>query len=149
MNDMKQKLFSLSILLMMVVGLMCSCDKDEPSEGSDTYASPRDWTYGKGQIQFYIDGVDQTSVSEITLKTNDLGPRFSKPDVFPWYYQTLYVKGLTGKNKIFTIDIRSDVERFEGATVYDGTEYDVTGEFTGDPFEHYSKMGVIVRLTSK
>ena len=149
MNDMKQKLFSISLLLMMVVGLMCACDKDEPTHPESSYVSPRDWTYGKNQIEFYINGIEQSSVSEITVKTYDFESGYLTPDVFPWYYQTLYVKGLTGKNKIFTIDIRSDVERFEGETVYDGTEYDVTGEFTGDPFEHYSKMGVIVRLTSK
>ena len=41
------------------------------------------------------------------------------------------------------------MERFEGITVLEGTEYDVTGEFTGDPFEHYTKMGIVVYLTEK
>ena len=123
----------------------CS-NQDEPSP--DNEGSPRDWTYGKEQVQFYIDNLEQTSVSEITVRSLQLeGSGDNK--VFPWYDATLKVKGLLPKNKVFNIQVMADVERFEGSTVYDGVEYNVTGEYTGNPFEHYKDMGIIVYLVKK
>ncbi len=138
---MKQKLIYLSMLLMLI---MSACgDKDEPVVG--TSGSPRDWTYEKSQIEFYIDGVEQTSVSEITVSSLQLAPG-TAINVFPLYLTTLKVKGLLPKNKIFTIKVDADVMRFEGTTVYNEETYTVTGEFTGSPFEHYKNMGIKVYL---
>lgn len=138
---MKQKLIYLSLLFMLI--LSACGDKDEPIDGPA--GSPRDWTYEKSQIEFYIDGVEQTSVSEITVSSLQLAPG-TAIDVFPIYLTTLKVKGLLPKNKVFTIKVDADVMRFEGTTVYNETTYNVTGEYTGDPFEHYKSMGIKVYL---
>ena len=141
---MKRTFVYLTTLLMMSFS-SCS-NQDEPSPGNE--GSPRDWTYGKEQVQFYIDNVEQTSISEITVRSLQLkGP--GDNDEFPWYDATLKVKGLLPKGKVFNIQVMADVERFEGSTVYDGVEYNVTGEYTGNPFEHYKDMGIIVYLVKK
>lgn len=141
---MKEKLICLSILIML---FFSSCSNhDEPSPSNE--GSPRDWTYLNDQIKFYIDDVEQTSVSEITVRSLQLKTEGENPP-FPWYSTTLKVKGLLPKNKIFEIEILADVERFEGTTSVNGIEYDVTGEYTGSPFEHYKDMGIIVNLNKK
>ncbi|MBD5356034.1 MAG: hypothetical protein HDR88_03375 [Bacteroides sp.] len=142
---MKAKLFYLATLFML---LLSACgDNDEPSSLKN--GSPRDWSYTNSQVKFYINNVEQTSVSEITVSSTQLTD-FGDASIFPWYDTTLRVKGLfSNKKKIFNINVKADVERFEGITVLEGTEYDVTGEFTGDPFEHYTKMGIVVYLTEK
>lgn len=135
---------AVTYLSLSVMMLLTACSNtDEPTVSG--YGSPRDWTYGNDQIHFYINGVEQTSVSEITVSSTQ-HTNVLNNDVFPWYDTTLKVKGLLSKNKIFNIQVDADIERFEGTTVYDGVEYNVTGEYTGDPFEHYSKMGIIVYL---
>ena len=141
---MKRTFVYLTTLLMISFS-SCS-NQDEPSPGNE--GSPRDWTYGKEQVQFYIDNVEQTSVSEITVRSLQLEGSGDN-DVFPWYDATLKVKGLLPKNKVFNIQVLADVERFEGSTVYDGIEYNVTGEYTGNPFEHYKDMGIIIYLVKK
>ena len=141
---MKRTFVYLTTLLMMSFS-SCS-NQDEPSPGNE--GSPRDWTYGKEQVQFYIDNVEQTSVSEITVRSSQLEGSGDN-DVFPWYDATLKVKGLLPKGKVFNIQVMADVERFEGSTVYDGVEYNVTGEYTGNPFEHYKDMGIIIYLVKK
>ncbi len=141
---MKSKFCWLVTLVVMMV--MTACSSDEPSTGLQ--GSPRVWASTGEQVEFYINGVRKTSVSEITVSSLQLGAL--EPDEFPWYDMTLKVKGLLSKkNKVFEIKVQADVERFEGSTVYDGVDYDVTGVFTGDPFEHYSKMGIIVSLNEK
>ena len=42
----------------------------------------------------------------------------------------------------------SDIDSFEGTAEVQGKTYTVKGEFTGDPFEHYTKQGLIVYFTS-
>ncbi|MBD5307499.1 MAG: hypothetical protein HDS14_07740 [Bacteroides sp.] len=141
---MKRTFVYLTTLLMISFS-SCS-NQDEPSPVNE--GSPRDWSYGKEQVQFYIDNVEQTSVSEITVRSLQLEGSGDN-DVFPWYDATLKVKGLLPKNKVFNIQVLADVERFEGSTVYDGVEYNVTGEYTGNPFEHYKDMGIIIYLVKK
>lgn len=141
---MKKAIFYLTSLLMLLVSA-CG-DNDEPSNGKT--GSPRDWTYGKEQVKLYINNVEQTSVSEITVRSVQLD-NWGDTSVFPWYDVTLKVKGLLPKNKVFNIKVGADVERFEGTTIYEGREYNVTGVYTGDPFEHYTKMGIIVYLNEK
>lgn len=124
--------------------IISSCNTpDEPSPTNE--GSPRDWTYEKDQIEFYIDGVKQTSVSEITVKSLQL-KECGNNAAFPWYDATLRVKGLLSKNKTFTIQVKADIDRFEGSTIYNETEYNVYGVYTGNPFEHYKDMGIIVNL---
>lgn len=141
---MKKAILYLTSLLMLLVSA-CG-DNDEPSNGNT--GSPRDWTYGKQQIQFYINDVEQTSVSEITVSSLQLEGSGDK-DVFPWYDATLKVKGLPKKNKVINIHVVADIDRFEGTTIYEGKEYNVTGVYTGNPFDHYTKMGIIVYLNEK
>lgn len=138
---MKRTFVYLSSLLIMALSA-CS-NQDEPSP--DNEGSPRDWIYGKDQVQFYIDDVEQISVSEITVRSLQLDGSGDN-EVFPWYDATLKVKGLLPKDQIYNIQVLADVERFEGSTVYNGVEYNVSGEYTGNPFEHYKDMGIIVYL---
>ncbi len=141
---MKERIFYFSMLLMLVLSA-CS-NQDEPSSANE--GSSRDWTYGKDQVEFYINGVEQTSVYEITvrsLRLKDCG----RIDAFPWYYVTLKVKGLLPKDKVFNIQVGADIDRFEGSTIYNGIEFNVTGIYTGSPFEHYKDMGIKVYLEEK
>ncbi len=134
-------------LFVSILISLSSCNKeDEPSP--DNEGSPRDWTYLNDQIKFYIDNVEQVSISEITVRSLQL--KASNDDFsFPWYSTTLKVKGLLPKDKILEIEVLADVERFEGTTSINGIDYDVTGEYTGSPFEHYKDMGIIVNLNKK
>ncbi len=137
---MKDKLVYLASMLIL---LMSSCSiQGEPSPTNE--GSPRDWVYGKDQVKFYINDIEQTLVTGITVRSLQL-PNFGNSN-FPWYDTTLKVKGLLPKGKLFNIEVKADVERFEGSTVYQGIEYDVTGVYTGSPFEHYKDMGIIVYL---
>lgn len=141
---MKERIFYFSMLLMLVLSA-CS-NQDEPSSANE--GSPRDWTYGKDQVEFYINGVEQTSVYEITVKSLQLKD-CGGIDAFPWYYVTLKVKGLLPKDKLFNIQVGADIDIFEGSTIYNGIEFNVTGIYTGSPFEHYKDMGIKVYLEEK
>ncbi len=142
---MKEKIICFTMLLMMI---LTSCGKsDEPSDGLHE-GSPRDWTYGKNQVEFYINGLEQTSVYEVTVVSKQLDPT-GVSSSFPLYDVTLKVKGLLSGNKVFKINVDADVDRFEGTTVYNGKEYDVTGNYTGTPFGHHDDMGIIIRLEEK
>ncbi len=110
-------------MLLMLVLSACSCN-DEPSPINED--RPRDWTYGKFQVEFYINGVEQTSVSEITVRSLQL-EGCGNNDVFPWYNVTLKIKGLLA-NKVFVIQVGADIDRFQGSTIYNGIEYNVTGD---------------------
>ncbi len=141
---MKGKLICFSLLMML---LLSTCgNQDEPSPANE--GSPRDWPYEKNQVEFYINGVEQNSISEITVRSlqlKDCGDN----EAFPWYDVTLKVKGLLKKNKVFNIQVKADIDRFEGTTVYKGIEYNVTGIYTGNPFYHYKDMGIKVYLEEK
>ncbi len=141
---MKEKVICFLTVLMLI--LVACGGEDEPSPFNE--GSPRDWAFEKNQVEFYINGVEHTSVSEITVRSLQLED-CGKIDAFPWYDVTLKVKGLLKKNKIFSIQVLADIDRFEGTTVYNGVEYDVTGEYTGNPFEHYKDMGIKVYLQEK
>lgn len=141
---MRKVLYFLAITIFTV---LASCSKDEEVT-LDRYGSNRDWPYDSSQIEFYIDGVEQPQVTEITVLSKQLHPEGDNPP-FPWYETTLKVKGLLRKNKIFNIVVLSDVERFEGTTTLNGIEYDVTGVYTGNPFHHHTEMGIIVNLNKK
>lgn len=130
---------------MMLILSACG-NQDEPSPTNE--GSPRDWPYEKNQVEFYINGVEQNSISEITVRSlqlEDCGDN----DAFPWYDVTLKVKGLLKKNKVFNIQVKADIDKFEGTTVYKGIEYNVTGIYTGNPFYHYKDMGIKVYLEEK
>lgn len=142
--NMKEKIFCFTMLVMLVLS-SCS-NNDEPSPSNE--GSPRDWAFGKDQVEFYINGVEQTSVTEITVRSLQL-EGCGDNDAFPWYDVTLKVKGLLPKNKVFNIQVGADIDRFEGTTIYNGIEYNVTGIYTGNPFEHYKDMGIKVYLEEK
>ncbi len=141
---MIEKIFCFTMLLMLVL-TACS-NNDEPSPVNE--GSPRDWTFGKDQVELYINGVKRTSVSEITVRSLQL-EGCGDIEAFPWYDVNLKVKGLLPKNKVFNIHVLADIDRFEGSTVYNGIEYDVTGIYTGNPFYHYKDMGIKVYLEEK
>lgn len=141
---MKRTFVYLTSLLIMTLSA-CS-NQDEPSPANE--GSPRDWPFGKDQVEFFINGVEQTSVTEITVRSLQLAG-CGDNDVFPWYDVTLKVKGLLPKNKVFNIQVGADIDRFEGTTTYNGTEYNVMGIYTGNPFEHYKNMGIKVYLEEK
>ncbi len=138
-------LYTLFALLALSVISSCS-NEDEPSYGH--YGSNRDWTYNAEQIQFYIDGKVQNQINEITVVSKQLDTEGENPP-FPWYDTTLKVNGLVSKDKIIEINVKADIEHFEGQTEVAGIQYSVSGEFTGSPFEHHSKMGIIVYLEKK
>ncbi len=141
---MKEKIICFITLLSL---FLTSCNNaDEPSPFNE--GSPRDWPYGKDQVELYINNVKQLSVKEVTVRSLQL-QNPGEELVFPWYDVTLKVKGLLPKNKIFNISVKADIDRFEGSTVYDGIEYDVTGIYTGNPFEHYKDMGIVIYLQEK
>ncbi|MDE5849475.1 MAG: hypothetical protein K2H38_04990 [Muribaculaceae bacterium] len=132
------------ILSIIALALSSCTNDDEPSyiwEGS-----PRDWTYTKEQISFFVDNVEQPSVSEITVRSIILD---ATSDEFPLYEQTLSVKGLLPNHKIFDIKVDADIDRFEGSTNYNNIEYNVAGFYTGNPFEHYKDMRIKVYLEKK
>lgn len=132
-------------MLFMLVLSACS-NQDEPSLTNE--GSLRDWAYGQDQVEFYINGVEQTSVYDITVRSLQL-KGCGGIETFPWYDVTLKVKGLLPKKKVFNIQLLADVDRFEGSTIYNGIEYNVTGIYTGNPFEHYKDMGIKVYLEEK
>lgn len=139
--------YLLYFLFVSIIISLSSCDKEDvPSP--DNEGSPRDWTYLNNQIKFYIDEVEQTSISEIKVRSLQLKAS-NNDSSFPWYATTLKVKGLLSKNKIFEIEVLADVERFEGTTTLEGVEYNVTGVYTGSPFDHYKDMGIVVNLYKK
>lgn len=134
------------LFLILFTGLLFfSCSHEEDEFPTGTSGSLRDWRYSADQVRFYIDGVQQTSVSEIEVRSSR---REDSTNEFPMYNTTLKITGLPKKGKVFYITVVSSLETFEGKTLYQGVEYNVTGEFTGDPFEHYSKQGIIVNLTT-
>lgn len=135
------------LLTFLTFSIFSSCsNEDEPT--TDRYGSNRDWTYSGEQVKFYIDGMEQSQVEEITVVSKQLDIEGENP-AFPWYATTLKVKGLLSKNKIFEIEVLADVERFEGTTTLNGVEYNVTGIYTGSPFDYYKDMGIIVNLNKK
>ena len=142
---MKSKaLFFLCMMMLVLV----ACGKDEPSVGGQ-HGSPRDWTYTN--VDFQIDGVKITSVSEITCDSRQIvyDPVPEDP-YFPWYAMTLKVKGLEKKNKVTNIYVDADVDRFEGEVTLSGVDYDVTGYWIGNPFSDLPENTVIVvNLTSR
>ncbi len=142
--NMKEKIFCFTMLLMLVL-TACS-NNDEPSPINE--GSPRDWSFGKDQVEFYVNGVEQSSVTEITVRSLQL-EGCGDNAAFPWYDVTLKVKGLLPKNKVFNIQVDADIDRFEGTTIYNGIEYNVTGIYIGSPFEHYKDMGIKVYLEEK
>ncbi len=137
---MKEKILYFTMLLMLVL-TGCSHNEEPPY----VTGSPRDWTYEKEQIKFFINNVEQ-SVSKITVRSIGLN---APVDQFPWYVQTLSIVGLLKGNKVFKIQVEADVDRFEGTTIYNNKEYNVTGIYTGSPFEHYKDMGIIIYLEEK
>ena len=140
------KNFILTLFSLLILLFVAACSSDEPSNPDEIhYGSPRDWTYSGQQVHFYINDVEQTSVSEITVSSIQY-PSNILNQVFPFYDSTLKVKGLEGKNKVTSIQVKADTDRFEGTTTLDGVNYSVTGEFTGNPFEHHDTFGIIVRL---
>ncbi|MBD5263349.1 MAG: hypothetical protein HDS39_04680 [Bacteroides sp.] len=133
------------IFLSIIPLTLLSCtNNDEPSYKRE--GSPRDWTYGKDQVKFFINNIEQSSVSQITVSSIQLEPTI---DSFPLYEQTLEVKGLLANHKTLNIKVEADIDRFEGTTVYNNIEYNVTGNYTGSPFEHYKYQGIIVYLEEK
>lgn len=142
----KGALLMMLIFSALVLVLSSCSEDDEPTDG--VYGSNRDWTYTGEQVKFYIEGVEQSQVKEITVTSRHLPTEGENPP-FPWYASTLKVKGLAPKGKITEINVDADVERFEGQTEVAGIQYSVSGEFTGSPFEHHSKMGIIVYLEKK
>ncbi|MDE6121534.1 MAG: hypothetical protein K2F63_07060, partial [Muribaculaceae bacterium] len=116
------------------------CSNDEPDYGSE--GGPRDWRYPADRSAVYIDGVEQTQVSEVWVRSSLV----SNEDNNPRYYSELIITGLEKKNKTISVYVDSDLDTFSGHTRFGGHVYDVTGEFTGNPFEHYTNMGIIIRL---
>lgn len=142
---MKLLLKNFQLVLSLTVLLFCiSCSKnDEPSIEDE--GSPRDWTYTKDNVQVYIDGVRQASVTEITVKSIQLTDE--EEETNPLYDTTLKIKGLEKKNKITNIKVESTIDTFKGTVTYKGSNYVVSGEYVGDPFRtHYSELGIIVNL---
>lgn len=135
----------ISIILSIFILLVISSCSNEVEPPTNHYGSNRDKTYNADEVKFYIDGELQTQVQSIMTYSKQLDTEGSNPP-FPWYYTTLNVKGLTKKGKIFKIYVYSDVDRFEGETEIKGVKYAVTGEFTGNPFEYFSRWEIIVHL---
>lgn len=135
-------------ILLLLVLLFVSCTDDdtltELNEGS-----PRDWTYIGDNVKVYVEGKICESVTEITVKSLQLTDG-EEADTNPRYETTLIIKGLEKKNKSKEIKVESTIDTFQGKTVYNGSNYVVSGEYVGNPFTtHYSQLGIIVNLYMK
>ena len=146
MNKILQTLRIAAVCLMAISFNAC-IDEDDPTQ--DISGSPRDWTYLQNQVQVYVDGDLQTSVTEITVHSKPVDGYLMDDIYFPQYDSTLKIKGLPKKGKTTNITVRAGIDDFEGSTEINGTNYSVTGQFTGDPLTHYSKQGIIVYLTRR
>ncbi len=136
------------ILFMLVASFCSSCtNEEEPSLANE--GSPRDWTYKGDNVKVYIDNNLQNTVSELRVHSLQLTSGEEAINN-PIYDTTLKIKGLLKRDKITDISVISTLDDFEGITNINGVEYDVSGEYIGNPFEtHYSDLGIIVHLNSK
>lgn len=140
------KKFLFIICLSLITFASCK-ENDEPN--NDPSGSPRDWTYyaDKGKAAVYINGVEQTSVSEISVSSKPLQGEYIDGVYHPLYDMTLKVVGLPKKGKTAIIKVVSGLEEFEGETEIQDIKYKVTGRFDGDPLDHWTKNSITVYLS--
>lgn len=140
---------NLLYILFALLSLLCSSctNEDEPSPANE--GSPRDWTYSGDNVKVYIDNNPQTTVSELRVLSLQLTS--GEESIYnPLYDTTLKIKGLLKKDTVTDISVISTLDDFEGITNINGVEYNVSGEYVGNPFEtHYSDLGIVVYLNSK
>lgn len=144
---MRQTISLINLLIVLFIGILGlnSCEKIDFSDYR-TEGSNRDWTYSKDQVSIYIDGVKQTSVSELTVVSYHTSNEWMKEHE-PYLFETKFkIKGLLKKNKTTVIEVIANLDSFIGTTVINNIKYNITGEYTGDCFDHYSKFGVIIYL---
>ena len=140
------KKFLVVILAALPVLCFVSCEKDDGSSFFSGAGSIRDWKYYEGQFEVYIDGMLDKNITEIAVSSTPLP--WGSPQKDEWEYITnLNIKGLETKDKYSVVTVFSNIDYFEGITELGGKGYIVKGEFTGDPFEHYTKQGLIVYFT--
>lgn len=138
-------------LLMSMVAIpflwFISCEKEDGSTFFSGAGSIRDWRYNEGQFEVYLNGVLDKNITEIVVSSTPLPANSPQKD--EWDYITnLNIKGLVFKNKYTVVTVFSDIDSFEGAAEINGKSYTVTGDYTGNPFDHYTKQGIIVYFTS-
>ena len=144
---MKKKNFLLVILMVLPLLSFISCEKDDGSSFFSGAGSLRDWRYGEGQFEVYFNGVLDANITEIVVSSTPVPANSPQKD--EWDFLTnLNIKGLVSKNKYIVVTVFSDIDSFEGTAEINGKTYSVNGEFTGDPFEHFTKQGIIVYFTS-
>jgi hypothetical protein len=149
-SDIKRILSRSGILLSGSLLLLCSSCSDTwgDSPGGEGYVSGsrRDLNYTGSNVHVYVDGVENTQVSELRMRSQVQDAMVENPR-FTTY---LNIKGLVKKNKVSVIEVESTNDSFEGTTTYKGAEYVVTGEFVGDSwFDDFSKLGIIVYLNKE
>lgn len=145
---MSFKSILLFLFSVMMVSICVSCsNEEEPSPSNE--GSPRDWTYIGDNVKVYINGEIQTRVKELRVRSIQLSSG-EESISNPIYDTTLIIKGLSNSNKTTNIQVIATLDNFSGTTTIDGHDYNVSGEYIGNPFEtHYSKLCIIVRLESK
>ena len=141
-----KKFLLMAMVAMPFLGFI-SCEKEDGSTFFSGAGSIRDWRYTDGQFEVYLNGVLDKNITEIVVSSTPLPANSPQKD--EWDYIThLNIKGLVSKNKYTVVTVFSDIDSFEGAAEIDGKSYTVTGDFTGNPFHHYTKQGIIVYFTS-
>lgn len=142
---MKTKVFFLSLILLLGLGILPSCSSEDPiPNGGGSY---RDWRYSPEQCTVTIDGVKQTDFKEILVYSKQVAnAQDGKPDIF---YTTFRIYDLVKGEKYSEISVYADWDKFAGNTVLNGKYYSVEGEFLGNPIEnHNSKLGLVISLTA-
>lgn len=145
---MRQIVYIIYFLILLSVGILefTSCEKYDPSTYREE-GSNRDWIYPKNQVDIFINGVKQMSVTElrvVSYHTSDEWQMEHKPYLFETVF---HIKGLLKKNKITTIEVQANLVNFIGTVELKGITYTVTGEYTGNCFaDPLSELGVVIYL---
>lgn len=137
---MKQKLLYFAALLVMVLSACSS--QDEPSRPQGSY---RDTTYRGDRCEVYVSGALNTGVSEVQVVSYHI-PADELEANAPYLFDTVMkIKGFLKKNKVTEIEVKSNVDDFEGESTVDGRHYRVSGHFEGDPFRVLpEQMSIVV-----
>lgn len=149
---MKQLALSVCVILAM---LFSACGDDEGYEPAYSYSSHRDGTYSGKRLEITLDGKPMTGVSSVSIKSRFLDAVYEYDSIgnvtsnYPIFITEVFIKGFPCHKKAFLFRTVSDFDGFKGHTTVDMKNYRYTGEFTGNPFEHPDKQGLVLRMETE
>lgn len=149
---MKQLTLSICVILAM---LFSACSEDDNYEPSYSYSSHRDATYSGNRLVITLDGKPLTEVSSVSIHSRYLDTVYVQDSIgnvtsnYPIFITEVFIKGFPCQKKAFLFRTVSDYDGFKGHTTVDMKNYHYTGEFTGDPFEHSDKQGLVLRMETE